>query len=151
MSRKVENMNSRCPICGGRMKLVNVTWVDTFQTPEAVQYDLSVSRRKASNKKVAVASSQEMMCAACCRRIPFVDENGKETEMVKNMKKQARKEKRKNRKDKGSVIGWIIFAVIFAIIAYFAYKYRDIVGVYTDKIVVWFNAINDFIAKFLHK
>ena len=59
MSRKEVLADNRCPVCGGKMRLVNVTWVNTFQAPEADQYDRSVSRRRGARKK-APAQTQEM-------------------------------------------------------------------------------------------
>ena len=127
MSRKEEKMNNRCSICGGRMRLVNVTWVNTFQTPEAEQYDLSVSRRKTSRKKAAAATaSQELMCASCCRRIPLADEKGKVTKKtVKKAKKQEKKEKKNKKKRGGSVFGTILLLAILATLVYLVYTYFD--------------------------
>ena len=123
MSRKEEKMNNRCPICGGRMRLVNVTWVNTFQTPEAEQYDLSVSRRKTLRKKAAAASSQEMMCFACCRRTPITNKNGKVTKKaVKKVEKQVKKNKKKSG---GSAFGTILLLVILAALVYLGYTYFD--------------------------
>ena len=123
MSRKEEKMNNRCPICGGRMRLVNVTWVNTFQTPEAEQYDLSVSRRKTLRKKAAAASSQEMMCSACCRRTPITNKNGKATKKaVKKVEKQVKKNKKKSG---GSAFGTILLLVILAALVYLGYTYFD--------------------------
>ena len=39
----------RCVNCGAKMKLVNVTRINTFRAPEARQYDVSVSFRKAGS------------------------------------------------------------------------------------------------------
>ena len=123
MSRKEEKMNNRCPICGGRMRLVNVTWVNTFQTPEAEQYDLSVSRRKTLRKNAAAASSQEMMCSACCRRTPITNKNGKVTKKaVKKVEKQVKKNKKKRG---GSAFGTILLLVILAALVYLGYTYFD--------------------------
>lgn len=123
MSRREEKMNNRCPICGGTMRLVNVTWVNTFQTPEAEQYDLSVSRRKALRKKAAATSSQEMMCSSCCRRTPIANKNGKVTKKaVKKVEKQAKKN---NKKRGGSAFGVILLLVILAALVYLGYTYFD--------------------------
>ena len=154
MSRKEEKMNNRCPICGGRMRLVNVTWINTFQTPEAAQYDLSVSRRKALRKKVAPVSSQEMMCSSCCRRSPIADEKGKPTKAAKKVKKEIKKDKnikKKKKKNVGRIIRWIFFLAVVAVIAYFAYKYSDVIGEYANKAVELFNTVKDFITKFTQK
>ena len=127
MSRREENMNNRCPVCGGRMRLVNVTWVNTFQTPEAEQYDLSVSRRKALRKKAAAATtSQEMMCSSCCRRTPLANEKGKVTKKsVKKATKQVKKERKNKKKRGGSVFGTILLLAILAALGYLGYTYFD--------------------------
>ena len=68
--RRIKDMsNNRCPSCGARMRLVKVVRVNSFPTPEAKQYDLSVSRRKGlfESKKTTV---EELRCACCSYSMP---------------------------------------------------------------------------------
>ena len=113
MSRRKIMSDSRCPICGGRMRLVNVTRVNTFRTPEASLYDLSVSNRNTMFGNTSTSSSQELMCSSCSNRSPL--ENG--TFMATGRKKR-----------KGAIIGWIIFIVVLIVAGVFAYIYRDMLG-----------------------
>ena len=149
MSRKEVLADNRCPVCGGKMRLVNVTWVNTFQAPEADQYDRSVSRRRGARKK-APAQTQEMMCSNCCRRSPLKDENGKKTKMGKQVAKETKKgSKKTNKKVVKTIIGWLIFLAILAVCAYFAYKYRGTIQAYIDRAVELFNKAKAFIGKFI--
>ena len=77
MSRENEN---RCPNCGGRMRLVNVTRINKFQAPEASLYDSSVTRRKTLLGNLPKLTTQELMCFCCGHRIPFT---GKITAQIK--------------------------------------------------------------------
>ena len=130
MGRKNRNNENhcanRCPNCGGRMRLVNVTWIDRFQTPEASQYDRSVSHRKALLGNIQQVSTQELMCNCCGQRFPCV----------------AVKKKRK-KKGLARFIGFLIFVAVIAVGVYFAYEYKE------DLINFWkpledvFNTIDD--------
>ena len=62
---------SRCANCGARMRLVKVTKINTFRTPEACQYDLSVSGRALG--EVTKASSRELLCTCCGYRAPAIE------------------------------------------------------------------------------
>ncbi len=149
MSRENAKSDNRCPVCGGRMRLVNVTWVNTFRTPEASQYDLSVSNRKALFGATPASSSQEMMCFSCSRRSPIANGKVEKVKKEKKVKKQEDKEEKKKKKNYiGSLIGWLIFLVFLAVTAYFVYKYRDVINGYINKIVELFYKVKDFIAKF---
>lgn len=147
MSRKDVNGSNRCPICGGKMRLVNVTWVNTFRTPEANQYDLSVSNRKAMLGNAAMSSSHEMMCSNCCRRSPVENPNAKDVKKAKRAAKKAAKAERK-KSHVGAIIGWIIFLIILVVTVYFVYKYRDVLNGYIAKIGELFNKAKELIGKF---
>ena len=129
MSRVITKSDSRCPVCGGRMRLVNVTHVNYFQTPEASLYDQSVSRRKSGNTP---NTYQEMMCFSCSRRAPLVgvgakaDKQAKKANKVKAVKPvKNEKKKNKNKKRGGSVFGTILFLAILAATVYFGYTYNE--------------------------
>ena len=62
--------DNRCGVCGGRMRLVNVTWINNFQTPEASLYDSSISSRSVVPVG-ARTSAQELMCTCCGLRAPL--------------------------------------------------------------------------------
>ena len=166
MSRKVVKSDNRCPVCGGRMRLVNVTWVNRFSAPEASQYDLSVSRRNALLKKAPKTSSQEMMCFSCSRRLPLdKDALKKAKKAAKKAEKQSKKannqdnsnnntannnnSKKSNKTRVGSIIRSIIFLVLLAVTAYFVYTYRNIILGYVDKAVDLFNKAKEFVESFL--
>ena len=173
MSRKVVKSDNRCPVCGGRMRLVNVTWVNRFSAPEASQYDLSVSRRNALLKKAPKTSSQEMMCFSCSRRLPLdKDALKKAKKAAKKAEKQSKKaekqsqkannqdnsnnntannnnSKKSNKTRVGSIIRSIIFLVLLAVTAYFVYTYRNILLGYVDKAVELFNKAKEFVESFL--
>lgn len=166
MSRKVVKSDNRCPVCGGRMRLVNVTWVNRFSAPEASQYDLSVSRRNALLKKAPKTSSQEMMCFSCSRRLPLdKDALKKAKKAAKKAEKQSKKannqdnsnnntannnnNKKSHKTRVGSIIRSIIFLVLLAVTAYFVYTYRNILLGYVDKAVELFNKAKEFVESFL--
>lgn len=84
--------DNRCPNCGARMRLVKVVRVNSFPTPEARQYDLSVSRRNGflDNKKT---TSQELRCT-CCSHYAAV-RSAKSVELAaKRQAKQAKKDEK---------------------------------------------------------
>ena len=138
MSRENEN---RCPNCGGRMRLVNVTRINKFQAPEASLYDSSVTRRKTLLGNLPKLTTQEMMCVCCGHRIPFT---GKITARVKkaasaksvkpnnnqkkNVQKSSKPQKPTNVKKIVIVflIKFAIFLAALAVLAYFAYQYKDV-------------------------
>ena len=138
MSRVNAKSNNRCPVCGGRMRLVNVTWVDRFQAPEASLYDRSISRRKS----LLPVSSKEMMCFSCSRRTPVSGAKLKKVKKVEKVEKIEKVEKRKvekqdNKQDKknkkkggGSIFGHILFLAILAITIYLVVTYREIILAY---------------------
>lgn len=134
MSRKNTNSGNRCVNCGGRLRLVNVTWINKFQSPEAALYDKSVSRRKAKLGIKPRLSAQEMMCTCCGQRTPYM---GKKVAKAKSTKKQVQQvyQARNEKSKKGNkvsvnrviaIIKFLIFLVAIAAIAYYAYQYKDI-------------------------
>lgn len=150
MSRKKKNSGcccaNRCTNCGGRMRLVNVTWIDRFQSPEASQYDLSVSRRKAMLANTQQKSTQELMCTCCGQRVPIIGAPIK-------MKKKKKKSGKAKKSGFARFIGFLIFVAIIAVGVYFAYEYKE------DLIKFWkpfedvFNTIDDaveYVVKFFN-
>ena len=149
MSRENAKSGRRCPNCGGRMRLVNVTLVDRFQAPEASQYDLSVSRRKASRKKASPLTTQEMMCASCAQRSPLWGDTKKPAK-VKKVKGNKVKNENKSRKTKkkrvGRFIKFLIFFAMIAVAAYFAYQYRNVLIGYWEPLAGVFKKVEELIA-----
>ena len=149
MSR--ENGGNRCLNCGGRMRLVNVTWINRFQTPEASLYDSSVSRRKAKLGIKPRLSAQEMMCTCCGQRTPIL---GGKTQKAKKVKKEKVKNESKNNKkqrkaNKKGIVRFIKFLIFLAIVAaavYFAYQYKDVLIGYWEPLTGVFAAIDELIA-----
>ena len=128
MSRENAKSGTRCPNCGGRMRLVNVTWINKFQTPEASQYDLSVSRRQ----KKAESSAQQLMCTCCAQRTPITVGKAEKRAKIKNgkvkkvaAKKESKKAKRAKKTGVVRFIKFLIFLAIVAAAVYFAYSYKD--------------------------
>ena len=143
MSRVIAKSGNRCPNCGGKMRLVNVNWVNKFQTPEASRYDQCVSRRKALRKAAPKSITQEMMCTSCAERTPL---SAKEAKLIKSKKNpKARKIRRKRI---GRLIKFLIFLAIVAAIAYFGYKYKDTIMGYLEPVKGIIDKIKDLIAKF---
>ena len=132
MSRKEVISDNRCPVCGGKMKLVNVTHTNTFRTPEASQYDQCISNRKAMLGNLPESSSMEMMCSNCCRRSPVEEGKGK------------KKVKGSNKKLIKTIIDWVLFFALIAVIAYFEYKYRETIVGWINKVGEFFNNIKEF-------
>ena len=99
MARKT----SRCANCGARMRLVKVTKIDTYRTPEACQYDMSVSGRALG--EITKASSRELLCTCCGYRAP-----------ASESKKAIAAAKKKDRRKKFglAIILFLIAAVIVA-------------------------------------
>lgn len=135
---------NRCANCGARMRLVNSTKINTFLTPEASQYDLSVSRRK--TKSVIPASTRELFCTCCGYRIPAgavkIAKPAKEKE-VKEKKAQNTTTKevvvqKTVVKKRMHVFFWIklfIFLAIVAAGAYFVYTYRETILNYWNQLM----------------
>ncbi len=129
---------SRCINCGGRMKFVKVTRVNTFRTPEAAQYDLSVSRRNFGS--FGKASSHEYLCTCCGFRMPAEVAKSAKAEKAVKTREKANKETTKNagEKKKVNVKFWIKLAIILILIAacaFLAYKYKDTIMNYWDKLM----------------
>ena len=145
MSR--ENGGNRCANCGGRMRLVNVTWINKFQTPEASLYDSGVSNRKAKLGIVPKLSAQEMMCTCCGQRTPIL--GGKSKKVKPEKVKPERKNNKKKRKSKKngivSFIKFLIFLAAIAAIAYFAYQYKDILIGYWEPLAGVFAKVEELI------
>lgn len=145
---------NRCVNCGARMKLVNVTRINTFRAPEASQYDVSVSHRKAGS--FIQPSVREYLCTCCGYRIPaeaakVVKEKRKAKGKTQSAQTEATK---KSEKKKGRVGFWIkllIFLVIVAVIAYFAYQYKDTIMAYWDKFMGIVDKAKGFIDKISSK
>ena len=156
MSRKEIVGANRCPVCGGKMRLVNVTWVNRFNTPEASQYDMSISRRKALFGATPVTSAQEMMCFSCSRRSPIGDVKVEKVKKAKKVKKHEQNEDTENKTNKKSkknriiadLIGWIIFLIVLAISAYLVYKYREVIHGYIDSFLGLIDRAKNFISRF---
>ena len=141
---------NRCSNCGGRMRLVNVTRINKFQTPEASLYDSSVSHRKALLGNLPKVTTQEMMCVCCGQRAPL---SGKITTKVtkakkakkakkvtnansneSNEKKQSKKLTRAQKKVIACLIKFLISLAIVAVGVYFAYQYKDVLLGYWQSI-----------------
>ena len=161
MSREKANSGKRCANCGGRMRLVNVTWINRFQAPEASLYDSSVSRRKAKLGIVPKLSAQELMCTCCGQRIPFFGGKTKTVKKEKVEKQKAEKQKvekvekqkveKSKKRNKKRVVAWIkflIFLIAISVIAYFAYQYKDVLLEYWKTAEGIIGKIQDLIAKF---
>lgn len=148
MSRENAKSGNRCANCGGRMRLVNVTWVNRFQTPEASQYDSSVSRRKALLGNMPKLSAQEMMCTCCGQRTPLL--SGKpakvKKEKVKNDNKNTKKQRKTKKKGVVRFIRFLIFLAIVAVAAYFAYQYKDVLIGYWAPLADVFAKVEELIA-----
>ncbi len=112
MARK----SSRCANCGARMRLVNVTKIDTYRTPEACQYDMSVSGRALG--EVAKTSSRELLCTCCGYRAP-----------ASETKKAIAASKKKNRK-KRIGLAIILFLIAAAIVAGVVLLFGDTIGAF---------------------
>ncbi len=95
MARK----STRCANCGAKMRLVNVTKIDTYRTPEACQYDMSVTGRVPG--EAAKTSYRELLCTCCGYRAPAGE-----------AKKAKRAYKKKNRKAGKKRVGLVIFLVL---------------------------------------
>ena len=144
---------NRCANCGAKMRLVNVTRINTFRTPEASQYDLSLSHRKAGG--IVQSSSREYLCNCCGYRIPA--EAAKAVKIAKEKKVKEKKEKVKKQttpeaaeKKKERIIGWIkffIFLAVVAVCAYFAYKYRDTITNYYHQFMDLLGKVKELIDK----
>ena len=131
----------RCVNCGAKMKLVNVTRINTFRAPEARQYDVSVSFRKAGSG-INQSSSREYLCTCCGYRLPagaakMVKEAKKAEEKVeKEVEKAVEKKsgKKAGKVNVALIIKLVIFLAIVAAAAFLAYKYRDTIMVYWEKL-----------------
>lgn len=148
MSRVNAKSGNRCPNCGGRMRLVNVTWVDRFQSPEASQYDQSVSRRKALLKIAPKLTTQEMMCASCAQRSPLSAKEVKKIEKKAKKNKLDKKARKQRRKRIGRIIKFVIFLAIVAAAVYFGYQYKDTLLGYWETFMGFINSIGEMISNF---
>lgn len=135
MGLKNANNGIRCANCGGRMRLVNVTRINKFQTPEASQYDISVSYRKAMLGDVFRSTVQEMMCTCCGQRAPLSIRKpakaGKPAKVEKAKKVKEKKSKKERKAKRKRIVGFIkflIFLAVVAVAAYFAYQYQDVLN-----------------------
>ena len=150
--------NYRCPVCGGKLRIVNVIKVDTFRRPEATQYDLSVSRRK-GKIKFGKTSPQEWMCSSCANRLPIVStkaETKADKEKVKAEKplkpKKEKKKKKIDRKKRDAFLTKVfITLIVLCILAYFAYAYRDTIQGYWDKIMSIVGKVEEVVDKIASK
>ena len=133
---------NRCINCGAKMKLVNVTRINTFRTPEAGQYDIGVARRQGGN--AIQSSSRELLCTCCGFRIPAdmaktLKPAKKKQEKVEKAEKAEKAEKTTKKaggKKKNRAVFWIklaIFLAVVAVCAYFAYQYKDTIVEYWGK------------------
>lgn len=96
MARK----STRCANCGAKMRLVTATKIDTYRTPEACQYDMSVTGRVPG--EAAKTSYRELLCTCCGYRAPAGE--------AKKAKRAYKKKNRKNGKKKR--VGLVIFLVL---------------------------------------
>ena len=111
---------SRCANCGARMRLVKVTNINTFRTPEACQYDLSVSGRALG--EVTKTSSRELLCTCCGYRAP-----------VAETKKVIKKKKKR------TALKVILCLIAAAIVAFVVYQFGDAIGAFfAPKFMQWF-------------
>ena len=142
---------NRCINCGARMKLVNVTRINTFRTPEASQYDLSVARRHGAAP--IQSSSRELLCTCCGYRLPAGMAKTLKPVKEKKVKEKAQKDTSKKdvEKKKDRTAFWVklfIFLAIVAVAAYFAYKYRGTIMEYYGKFMGLLDKARGFIDKF---
>ena len=143
---------NRCINCGAKMKLVNVTRINTFRSPEASQYDVSVSHRKAGG--LIQSSSRELLCTCCGYRIPA--EMAKAVKVKKAKKQKAQKETttKSAEKKKNNTAFWVklfIFLVIVALGAYFIYTYRETIMGYWDKLMGIVDKVKGIVDKIASK
>ena len=148
---------NRCANCGARMRLVNVTKINTFRTPEASQYDVSVSRRNGGN--FVQSSSRELLCTCCGYRIPAGKAKAVKPKKEKKVKETVR-EKETTQKDTSRkaiekrndrIIFWIkllMFLAVVAVTAYFVYQYRDVIMGYYNQIMDIVNKVTSFVDRF---
>ena len=131
MALRMINFKKRCRECGGKVRLVNVIWVNKFKTPEASEYDQCVSRRKVllgiEPKKVA----REVMCTRCGQRYPIIRvsarQYAKEQATLTNVNEPKKVTKKASEnKNNGLVIfiKLLIVAAILLALAYLAYRFR---------------------------
>lgn len=129
----------RCPVCNGRLRLVNVIKVDTFRKPEAKQYDLSVSRRMAN--KLNKIAPQELMCVSCANRfaqdsLPAVSN----VQVVQGSGVPATAVAKKRSYAKDNIITTAIIVIGLAalgVLAYFTYKHSETLLGYGRQLVNW--------------
>lgn len=137
----MSNGIQRCPVCGGRLRIVNVINVDTFRRPEAKQYDLSVSRRLAN--KLNKMAPQELMCVSCANRfakdsIPEVS-RVQSTEVAQGGSVSATKAKKKSNAldDVITILMVLLGIAALAVLAYFTYKHSETILGYGRQLVNW--------------
>ena len=133
---------TRCVNCGAKMKFVKVLRFNSFRTPEAVDYDISVARQKLGKKEKK--ATHEIMCPCCGFRLPAKaakalydkqkNENKEQAKANKEIKKAATKTQNKKNAKKNSAGTWIKLIICLAILgvcAYFAFTNREeLLGVY---------------------
>ena len=155
----MSNDNYRCPICGGRLRIVNVIKVDTFRRPEATQYDLSVSRRK-NKLKLPKTAAQEWMCASCANRLPTkatplgkAEKKATKEKTEKPLKpKKEKKKKQVDRKKRDAFLAKLfITLVVLCVIAYFAYAYRETIIGYWNRLMGIVGKVRDLVDKIASK
>ena len=151
MSRENTNIVRRCTNCGGRLRVIRVTRINRFQTPEASLYDSNVSRYK----KKSEASAQELMCTCCGRRFPLfggitTKSKKKKQKLIKEVVKQETNVSKKRPKVKVKrvvrIVKFLIFLAALAAVAYFAYQYKDILIEYWESLVSVLQKIQDLVA-----
>ena len=115
MARK----STRCENCGAKMRLVTVTKIDTYRTPEACQYDMSVTGRVPG--EAAKTSYRELLCTCCGYRAPAGE-----------AKKAKRAYKKKNRKNGKKRFGLALILLLIAavIVAAVVLLFGDTIGAF---------------------
>ena len=108
MARK----STRCANCGAKMRLVNVTKINTFRTPEACQYDMSVTGRVPG--EAAKTSYRELLCTCCGYRVPAGES-----------KKAKRAYKAKNEKKEVGLEIFLILLLLAVAACFLLYVFRD--------------------------
>jgi hypothetical protein len=152
---------NRCINCGAKMKLVHVTRINTFRTPEAGQYDISVSRRQGGS--FIQSSSRELLCTCCGFRIPadaaktlkpakekqevVKKEKAEKPEKVEKVEKVVTKKIVKKRFGMAFWIKLAIFLAVLAVCAYFAYEHKDTLLEYWDKFKGLLDKAKDLLVK----
>ena len=142
--------DNRCGVCGGRMRLVNVTWINNFQTPEASLYDSSISSRSAVPAGVRT-SAQELMCTCCGLRAPagYAAPVGVARREKKVKEPLTKKQIKKRKKLIKNIIKLVVLLVILAVVAVLAYKYREVLKPYAYKAWELLKKVKDLIVRII--